>query len=252
MSSAFQDYVEGLQGAADPQRLCKVMSSVIERYELPSFAYLARHRQWQRPTRLITNYPPAWKQHYQARGYENADPVVAQAQVTPIAFDWSADLASDDEAALRFFGEASDFGIRYGRTIPIHDQSGWMAAVTYATDRIRPTYRTCIKRNADTLQLIALYFHLHAQRAFELQDFYGGQHLTDRELECLYWASQGKSARDIGEILGLSESTVKFHLRNVRDKFRVGTTIQAAIAFDRAQRCKAGRDHDGILNISPV
>lgn len=236
MNGAFQDFVEGLQGAIDPQRLSHVMTAVIERYELPSFAYLARHRRTETQTRLITNYPRLWREHYQLRGYENADPVIGQAQVLRDPFDWSADLASDDEAALRFFGEASDFGIRYGHTVPIHDRRGWIAAVTYATDRMRPAYRACIDRNADALQLIALYFHAHAQRAFDLEELYSGPHLTDRELECLYWASQGKSACDIAEILGLSESTVKFHLRNVRAKFRVGTTIQAAIAFDRAQR----------------
>ena len=99
-------------------------------------------------------------------------------------------------------------------------------------------------RNADTLQLIALYFHAHARRAFDLEDICSGPHLTDRELECLYWASQGKSASDIGGILGLSESTVKFHLRNVRAKFQVGTTIQAAIAFDRARRRGQGNGRD--------
>ena len=236
MSRAFQNYVEELQGAHGPKQLREAMVAIVERYELPSFAYLARHRELKHPMRLITNYPPLWREHYQARGYENADPVIARTQLTPDPFDWSADLASDDEAALRFFGEASDFGIRYGRTIPIHDRHGWIAAVTYATDRMRPTYRACVGRNADILQLIALYFHAHAQRAFDLEDLYSGPHLTDRELECLYWASHGKSARDIGGILGLSESTVKFHLRNVRAKYRVGTTIQAVIAFDRTQR----------------
>ena len=91
-------------------------------------------------------------------------------------------------------------------------------------------------RHADTLQLAAVYFHMHAQKAFDLADLYGGPHLADRELECLYWASRGKSAPDIGEILGLSESTVEFQLRNVRAKCRVSSTVQAAIAFDRTRR----------------
>ena len=59
-------------------------------------------------------------------------------------------------------------------------------------------------------------------------------HLTERERQCLYWASHGKSARDIGGILNLSERTVKFHLQNVRAKLDVATTIQAAVAYERA------------------
>ena len=146
-------------------------------------------------------------------------------------------LAEGSAAKHRgFFGEASDFGIRYGRTIPIYDRCGRIAAVTYATDHVHPDNQVCMHRNADALQLIALYFHAHAQRASNLRNLYSGSHLTDRELECLYRASQGKSARDAGEGLGLSESTVKFHLKNVRVKYRVSTTIHAALAFDRAHR----------------
>ena len=104
MTSAFQDYVERVQGADDLQQLRGAIAPIIGRYELPSFAYLARHREWKRPTRLITSYPQLWTENYQARGYENADPVIAQSHLTPDPFDWSADLASDDEAALQFFG----------------------------------------------------------------------------------------------------------------------------------------------------
>ncbi len=37
-------------------------------------------------------------------------------------------------------------------------------------------------------------------------------HLTARERETLAWASQGKSAWEIGEILGISQRTVEEHL----------------------------------------
>ena len=184
--------------------------------------------------RLITNYPSDWGIHYRINHYETADPVIGCAWFSPDPFDWSPDLA--DETSRRFFGEASDFGICFGRTIPIHDAHGWIAAVTFATDRRRPAYRACIRRNADTLVLISLYFHAYARRTLDLEGICGGPYLTDCEAECLYWASLGKSARDIGDIVGSSERTVKFHLRNVRAKYQVSTTIQAAIAFDRAQR----------------
>jgi LuxR family transcriptional activator of conjugal transfer of Ti plasmids len=236
MNPAFQEYVHRLQTATDLSQLHDAMVAVTSWYDLPSFAYFARCGTGQRSTRLITNYPPLWREHYQARAYESADPVIARSQIVSDPFDWSADLAASDERALRFFEEASDFGIRYGRTVPIHDRRGWVAAVTYATDKMDFSYRDCVERNADALQLIAVYFHAQAQRAFDLNELYRGPHLTDREAECLYWASLGKSAPDIGGIIGLSESTVKFHLKNVRAKYRVSTTIQAAIAFDRAQR----------------
>jgi DNA-binding CsgD family transcriptional regulator len=57
--------------------------------------------------------------------------------------------------------------------------------------------------------------------------------LSDREIECLRWLVEGKSAADAGTILGLSPRTVKFHLENVRRKLDCQTTVQAAAAAVR-------------------
>ena len=39
--------------------------------------------------------------------------------------------------------------------------------------------------------------------------------LTDREKEILTWLMEGKSSWDIGQILSISERTVKFHVNNI-------------------------------------
>lgn len=53
--------------------------------------------------------------------------------------------------------------------------------------------------------------------------------LTEREAECLRWAAQGKTSWEIGHILGLSERTANFHIRNACAKMNVRGR-QAAIA----------------------
>jgi DNA-binding NarL/FixJ family response regulator len=57
--------------------------------------------------------------------------------------------------------------------------------------------------------------------------------LTDREGEVLYWLSQGKSNRDIAEILTLSARTVNKHLEQVFQKLGVENRTSAAIIADR-------------------
>lgn len=42
--------------------------------------------------------------------------------------------------------------------------------------------------------------------------------LTKRELECLHWVAQGKTSWEIGQILGISERTVNFHIGNSIEK----------------------------------
>lgn len=47
------------------------------------------------------------------------------------------------------------------------------------------------------------------------------QLLTRRELECLYWASIGKTSWEIGTILGITERTINFHIQNACQKLKV-------------------------------
>jgi DNA-binding NarL/FixJ family response regulator len=58
--------------------------------------------------------------------------------------------------------------------------------------------------------------------------------LTAREAEVLYWVIQGKTNRDIAEILSLSPRTVHKHLEHVFEKLGVETrTAAAALALQR-------------------
>jgi DNA-binding response OmpR family regulator/DNA-binding CsgD family transcriptional regulator len=52
--------------------------------------------------------------------------------------------------------------------------------------------------------------------------------LTMRESEVLYWATKGKTSRDIGDILGSSPRTVNKHLEHVFVKLGVETRTAAA------------------------
>jgi DNA-binding response OmpR family regulator/DNA-binding CsgD family transcriptional regulator len=58
--------------------------------------------------------------------------------------------------------------------------------------------------------------------------------VTTREAEVLLWVAQGKSNRDIAEILGLSPRTVNKHLEQIYPKLGVENRASAAIAAVRA------------------
>ncbi|MDP3749526.1 MAG: helix-turn-helix transcriptional regulator [Phenylobacterium sp.] len=53
--------------------------------------------------------------------------------------------------------------------------------------------------------------------------------VTNRQLECLYWVQHGKSAADIGGILGISSRTVEGHLLKICDHLGVKTRFQAVL-----------------------
>ena len=55
------------------------------------------------------------------------------------------------------------------------------------------------------------------------------RNITPRQLECLGWVQEGKSATDIGGILGISGRTVEGHIQKICDHLGVKTRIQAVL-----------------------
>ncbi len=51
--------------------------------------------------------------------------------------------------------------------------------------------------------------------------------ITGREVQILQWVQEGKSNREIGEVLKISPLTVKNHMQNIRKKLKVRNRAQA-------------------------
>jgi len=69
--------------------------------------------------------------------------------------------------------------------------------------------------------------HLPAAVAENLAVYVGGDPLTEREVEVLRRIAEGDRNRDIGEYLGISEDTVKVHVKRVMDKLGAKDRTQA-------------------------
>jgi LuxR family transcriptional activator of conjugal transfer of Ti plasmids len=229
MHQIFQRFTDRLSCASDTDSLRGAMAEAAAALDLSCFAYLVVPRQPKAVPRLISNYPSTWTKHYLQQRYERFDPVVRQAIAHTEPFKWGFEVEVIGQSKLqrKLFDEASNFGIRYGFTVPIHDDLGPVAAVTFASDERRPQFERCINEHARVLQLMAIYFHAHAKRKVQPERTIEGVSLSPRELECLEWAAQGKSAWETGKILGISRHTTAFHLDNAKVKLAVRSTIQA-------------------------
>jgi DNA-binding NarL/FixJ family response regulator len=102
-------------------------------------------------------------------------------------------------------------------TIPIDDQRRLHFSLLSATSESEILFRISIDgTDAQTAILRKLYA------------------VTMREAEVLLWVAQGKSNRDIAEILGLSPRTVNKHLETIYQKLGVENRASAAIVAVRA------------------
>jgi DNA-binding CsgD family transcriptional regulator len=231
MHRIFQTFIDSLAESSDEQALRLAMEAVASALDLSCFAYLALPRAPGGEARLISNYPTQWTTHYLQSHYERLDPVITQALGDPEPFEWGPGVSKStlSRQQLELLEDAALFGIRYGFTIPVHDGRGPIAAVTYASQERGPVFQRCIERNGRVLQLMALYFHAHARRKLVTDRMVDGVSLSPRELECLEWAARGKSAWDIGQILGITRRTAAFHLDNAKAKLGVHSICQAVV-----------------------
>jgi LuxR family transcriptional activator of conjugal transfer of Ti plasmids len=228
MHRIFQTYVDRLLGAQDLATLRSAMAEAAAALDLSCFAYLSISKRSGVAPQLISTYPSTWTTHYLKNRYERFDPVIAQALGHPEPFEWGLGVGTkQSKPQQKLFEEAAEFGIRYGFTVPIHDNRGSVAAVTFATDERRPQFERSINEHERVLQLMAMYFHAHVRRKHAPGRVIDDVVLSPRELECLEWAAQGKTAWETGQILGISRHTIAFHLDNAKTKLGVRSTIQA-------------------------
>jgi DNA-binding CsgD family transcriptional regulator len=229
MHRLFQTFIDRLSESANLDSFRDAMADVGIALDLQYFAYLSMpYRRGDAP-RLISTYPSDWTAHYLRNHYERLDPVIIQALAGLEPFEWGLGtrLKTMSTAQCKLFNEASSFGIRHGFTVPIHDGRGPVAALTFAVDTRRSAFERYIKDYQRVLQLIALYFHAHARRKLVSERSIDGVLLSAREIECLEWAAQGKSAWEIGSIIGISRRTAAFHLDNTKAKLGVRSICQA-------------------------
>lgn len=172
-------------------------------------------------------YSADWVEHYVAQDFVRIDPVVHRGLTHLLPLDW-AELRRINPAAAVVFNEARDFGLGHqGVTFPIRGLHGETAIFSVNADvgnrEWKDLRRTCMR----DFQLIAHYFHIGILKSAGVGCEEDRPELSPRERECLTWSAEGKTAVDIGDILGISNRTVEVHLFSARTKLNALTLSQA-------------------------
>jgi LuxR family transcriptional regulator, activator of conjugal transfer of Ti plasmids len=226
MTQIFQSFIDRLVGAKDSDDLTNAVTRLADAVGFAKFTYLGFYRP--RPV-YLTTYPTEWVYRYASKRYHEIDPVVVQARGGMLPFLWDGVSPGLDASREQrtMFGEASEFGIRCGITVPIHDTQGELAALSFASDGKPEEIRREIEAHRNLLHLASIYLHVYAREKLGGATAFSHPHLSPREIACLQWVVRGKSTWDIGEILSISRRTVVFHLENAKRKLSAVTLPQA-------------------------
>jgi DNA-binding CsgD family transcriptional regulator len=236
MQRVFQKFLDCIEGCRNAPEFRLAMAEAAAAFDLSCFAYLRMPRDQLASVALISNYPVRWTDHYLQQHYEKVDPVIAQAHKWDEPFEWGISATADglSPAQEQFFDEAAEFGIRCGLTIPVQDGRGPVAAVTFASDAPRPEFLQIIEQNKLVLQLMALSLHFQVRRKLDDRPPDSMAGLTPREVDCIRWVAEGKTAWETAKILQISENTVIWHIENAKRKLGVRTKSQIARLLGRA------------------
>lgn len=104
--------------------------------------------------------------------------------------------------------------------IPIHLPFGQIAAASFLSPEPEANdLSAAYAHAADALAVLARAFvHSYVKVTERARPGIAGVSLTKREVECLRWAAAGKTNDEIGMILGLQRTTVRFHIRSASVK----------------------------------
>jgi DNA-binding CsgD family transcriptional regulator len=175
---------------------------------------------------FFNTWPAEWLLEYQKNDYVRHDLVPAVARLSARPFTWLEALAGRTPTAKQreHYDWAVSLGIVDVFAVPIHYPGGDFGLCVSIAGR--PVEDTSERQ---ALQMASMFAH---QRCRELGGRSGASSaptlLTGRELECLRWVLNGKSDTDISKILGISHTTVHFHIERAKKKLGVRTRTQAA------------------------
>ncbi|RXJ71247.1 hypothetical protein CS022_21545 [Veronia nyctiphanis] len=167
---------------------------------------------------MVNNYPSEWLTRYFEHSYKHTDPVVMHCLngITPILWQNTEVICQvKPECDINIMYEAQEFGLQDGITVPLRGMGGEFGLFSYSTDTV---IGMDDQMQISSIMLGIVPFLYEAISRIQAKKSGVDIKLTQRELECMKWTAEGKTAWETAQILGVSERTVNFHVNNVIEK----------------------------------
>lgn len=176
------------------------------------------------------NYPENWSEPFIARNYYLNDPVVRACR-GGVPYHWAKlpQILSLTEIEQELMAAAKGEDVRDGFTIPIDDAEGYGASFNFVT----PSKKRRLKEGDYLMATLIGRVAFEAARLMHLDETVSVEddrpRLSQRQRDCLVLAAQGKTDWEISRILGISQETVKLHIRATRERYHANKRMSVVI-----------------------
>ncbi len=171
------------------------------------------------------DYPLTLQMRFRNPVTTESDPILRHCRTSSIPLLWSTETPASDH---QYWSEVKAQGIRYGWSMPMKGRLGALTWFTLA----RATRPLPPDELADIEYPMIWLAHFAQSRIIEplIPLMFDSEipRLSAREREVMTWTAEGKTAAEIGLILGIAESTCIFHITNAARKLGAVNKTHAA------------------------
>jgi len=172
---------------------------------------------------LFSSLPDAVLLQFNLPAEDTTDPVRQHLARSSLPLHWQV-----EQLCLLHTGQIypllKTMGVTQGMSLAVHSKHAISRLDFYSNTVRQEAPSTSVQ--ADAL-LLGVYLQEAAEFLWRKAAPDQGPVLSARELECLRWSADGKTSSEIGLILGISQRTVYFHMKNVAMKLGVYSTRHA-------------------------
>ncbi|CAG1011708.1 Transcriptional activator protein AnoR [Anaerolineales bacterium] len=177
----------------------------------------------------VNNAPAAYRDLARDPEAVRLDPVMQHCKRASVPIIWNQDTYTSAGQG-EMWEEQARFGYRTGITLALHLPEGRHFCIGVDRDQPLPASTAEVTRIVADLQLFAVHAQDAALRVLlPSQPQKDIPSLTPRELESLRWTMEGKTAWELGNILGISERTAVLHVNNATHKLGCVNKHQAVL-----------------------
>jgi len=227
-----QDYFDVSQ-SVDIQALEANLVAFANHMDFGLVSAVLMHGDLQSPdvrVRSVSNTPQAFLEIAKSIDQTRGDPVMQRLMTMSIPFIYDQRLYVESGTADVWETQAP-YGYCTGIAVGLHLPNNQHFLLGVDRPKRLPRSEKQLTRMLADIQLLAVHAQDAAQRLLgpavmsptELPS------LTPRELECLKWTMEGKSAWAVGQILAISSSSVNFHIQNAMRKLEVSSKHSAVL-----------------------
>jgi DNA-binding CsgD family transcriptional regulator len=177
----------------------------------------------------VDNTPRGYREAFVNRANGKVDPVMQHCKRHSMPIIWDQETYVS-HGQVDKWEEQARFGYRYGIAMALHLPEGRHFFLGVDRDRPIPPDTAEVTRIVADLQLFAVHAQDAAQRILTpVSSTPGAPALTPRELETLRWTMEGKTAWEVGALLGISERMAALHVNNATHKLDCVNKHQAVL-----------------------